>query len=203
MSSTLKKTKRDEILETASKLFIENGFQSVSMDQLAAAVPVSKPTLYTHFQDKRDIFAAVLAERCELALESLRADLVSHGSPKGQIRAFGQHFLDLLLSKQALQLHKVIVAESDAFPEMARMFYETGPRRMNQLLAGYLQKANEDKLLDVPDVEMAASLFMGMIKSGLHMRCLLGVHAGEPTKAEKERVLDAAVSVFMKAYSFN
>jgi AcrR family transcriptional regulator len=41
------------ILDAAQKLFLEKGFQSTSLDEIAEMAPVSKPTIYSHFPEKR------------------------------------------------------------------------------------------------------------------------------------------------------
>ena len=56
--------KRLAILDAAGRLFLERGFNDTSMDAIAEAAPVSKPTLYSHFKDKGDLFAAVINGRC-------------------------------------------------------------------------------------------------------------------------------------------
>ncbi len=53
---------RQEILTTARALFIEQGYRGLSMSVLARAVGVSKAALYYHFQDKEELFLAVLNE---------------------------------------------------------------------------------------------------------------------------------------------
>lgn len=56
------KQMRQEILTTARALFIEQGYRGLSMSALARAVGVSKAALYYHFQDKEELFLAVLNE---------------------------------------------------------------------------------------------------------------------------------------------
>ena len=52
--------KRAAILEAAKQLFLEQGYQGVSMDQIAATAGVSKLTVYSHFGDKETLFAATI-----------------------------------------------------------------------------------------------------------------------------------------------
>src|ERR1700685_1336471 len=51
------------LLDVATKLFMERGFDGTSIDAVAEAAGVSKPTVYAHYHDKRDLFAAVLRGR--------------------------------------------------------------------------------------------------------------------------------------------
>src|SRR5712671_7983767 len=51
------------LLDVATTLFMERGFDGTSIDAVAEAAGVSKPTVYARYRDKRDLFAAVLRGR--------------------------------------------------------------------------------------------------------------------------------------------
>ena len=58
--------RRDErLLEVAMRLFMENGFDGTSIDAVAEAAGIGKPTLYARYRDKRDLFEAVLTKRID------------------------------------------------------------------------------------------------------------------------------------------
>lgn len=61
------------LLDIATTLFMERGFDGTSMDAVAEAAGVSKPTVYNRYQDKRDLFAAVLRSRIKHWLAPLSA----------------------------------------------------------------------------------------------------------------------------------
>ncbi len=199
--NTTKRSKRDEILETAGKLFVENGFQAVSVDQIAAAVPVSKPTLYAHFEDKRALFVAVISQRCQKALTSLQLGIERQTTPEDQLTAFATQFVELLLSKQALQLHRVMIGESESFPDMAQTFYETGPQKMHEFLMHYLADVDKHGLLRIPDPSLSADIFLGMIKGRMHLKCLLGVNKEEVGEKERQTLIKTAVGIFLTGHA--
>lgn len=51
------------LLDVATRLFMERGFDGTSIDAVAEAAGISKPTVYARYDDKRDLFAAVLRKR--------------------------------------------------------------------------------------------------------------------------------------------
>lgn len=179
---------------------MEQGFQAVSVDQIVAAVPVSKPTLYTHFEDKRDLFAAVINQRCSGVVAAIEAGIAQNAAPEAGLTAFGHHLLDLLLSPQSIQFHRVMVGESTSFPEMAELFYESGPRKMHKLLEDYLRKKHKEGALNVPDPALAASMFLGMLKGPAHLKCVLGIVEKEVGAAERKKIVKTAVDIFLNGH---
>ncbi len=193
-------SKRENILATAGILFMNQGFQSVSMDQIAAAVPVSKPTLYAHFKDKRELFSAVVSARCEVLITSLKAGIEAGKTPEDALYNFAREFLDLTLSKESLQFHRTIIGESVTFPEMAELFYETGPVQVKAVLQAYLDTLNKKKVIKIEDTALAADIFLSMAKGHTHLKCLLGITKDVPAK-ERDRIAREVARFFIKGYS--
>ena len=57
-------SKRRQILDGASKVFMEFGFDGASMGEIARAAGVSKGTLYVYFDNKEQLFQAIVQEEC-------------------------------------------------------------------------------------------------------------------------------------------
>src|SRR5438309_534819 len=53
------------ILDAAQRVFLQRGYQSASLDEIAEAAPASKPTIYAHFPGKQALFEAVVARLLE------------------------------------------------------------------------------------------------------------------------------------------
>ena len=49
------------ILDAAQRVFLQRGYQSASLDEIAEMAPASKPTIYAHFEGKEALFEAVVA----------------------------------------------------------------------------------------------------------------------------------------------
>jgi AcrR family transcriptional regulator len=85
---------RGQILDRAYRLFRQRGYSRVSMDEIAAAIPITKRSLYYHFRSKDELLASVLQVQAELALAAFRTfgDHLS-GSPEAIVDTF---FKDLI-----------------------------------------------------------------------------------------------------------
>jgi AcrR family transcriptional regulator len=80
---------RQRILETADRLFYQEGVRAVGIDRIIAEAGVAKMTLYTHFPSKDDLILAVLQHREKCMLEFFRSTMERHGKKaKDPLRAF-------------------------------------------------------------------------------------------------------------------
>ena len=68
--------KRQRIIEAASVVFRRHGFAQTSMDNIAAAAGMSRPSLYLVFPNKEEVFAAAVHHMGEVALEATRQGLL-------------------------------------------------------------------------------------------------------------------------------
>ena len=72
---------RQRLLETADRLFYQEGFRAVDIDRIIAEAGVAKMTLYTHFPSKDDLIVAVLQYREAQVLAFFRAAMARHATP--------------------------------------------------------------------------------------------------------------------------
>src|SRR4029078_12081619 len=80
---------RRRILETAARLFYQDGIRAVGIDRIIAEAGVAKMSLYKHFPSKDDLILAVLRHREESVLEFFRSAMERHGKKaKTPLRAF-------------------------------------------------------------------------------------------------------------------
>jgi AcrR family transcriptional regulator len=80
---------RQRILETADRLFYQDGIRAVGIDRIIAEARVAKMSLYKHFPSKDDLILAVLKYREEGVLAFFRSAMERHGKKaKNPLRAF-------------------------------------------------------------------------------------------------------------------
>ena len=193
--------KQQAILAAAGRMFMQDGFKAVSMDAIAEAVPVSKATLYNHFADKKALFSAVINQRCDGLASVLAQQLTLDGAPRVVLAAVGKEFLKIIIAPDNLNMHRSIIAETKDFPELGKLFYESGPQRSHHLLAAYLDELHKRKILAVPDAALSTALFFNSLKGKQHMECLLGLKNTISAK-DQAVLIDYAVTMFLKAHAF-
>lgn len=70
---------RSQLMHAALQLFAQQGYDAVGVQQIVEAVGVTKPTLYHYFQSKRGLFEALVAERSELLLLTVKQSATYNG----------------------------------------------------------------------------------------------------------------------------
>ena len=191
--------KSSQILDGALATFLALGFDGGSVDEIARRAKVSKPTVYNHFADKRALFVAVVRRECSLHSTRIFTVDIGAGGIEAQLLAIGRRLMDLALSEQVRSFFRLVVYESARFPELGRVFYDAGPglgaRRLSVLLAAAVGRGE----LAIDDVELAAHQFSDLCRADTFYRCLFGV-VDQVLEDDADRIVAAAVSMFMKAY---
>lgn len=191
--------KQDAIIEAAAEVFLEQGFGSASMDEIARRAGVSKATVYSHFDSKPALFGAIVQHRCQRTMSAMLAEM-SDQPAEETLTAVGRQFLDVLMMPGSLPLYRVVLAEAPRFPELGRIFYEAGPDRCAAALGQYLAGLHERGVLDVPEPRWAAEQFLGAVLGHVHIRMLLMVAGEAPGPEERGRYVATAVSTFLDGH---
>jgi AcrR family transcriptional regulator len=191
--------KRQQIMEGARRIFLQDGFDGASVGDIVRAAGVSKGTLYAYFPSKEKLFEALIIEDRRKQAEALFTLDEADADIARVLRKLGKTFLDMLLSLDNLDFLRIVVGASTKFPQLGRAFFEAGPCRGTSRLAAYLRRRANEGVLDVDDAELAARQFLDLCKTGVHLRMMLGDRAA-PSPDEIERNLDSAVKVFLAAY---
>ncbi|MGR8935937.1 MAG: TetR/AcrR family transcriptional regulator [Gammaproteobacteria bacterium] len=192
-------SKRQTILAAAKQAFLAHGYSGVTMEAIAEAAPVSKPTLYNHFRSKQELFAAVIAGQCETLLSTLANVQTELCNPAAGLKAIAGAFVELIYADESLRLYRLLIAEQQHFPELGELVYRSGPEPVLRQLSAYLAELETRGALHIADVESASRLFIGMLKGDEHFRCLLGLQSGL-SDTEKQRLIDAAVALFLRGH---
>lgn len=191
--------KDEAILLAAGDLFMERGYEDVSMDAVAQAAGVSKATIYARYVDKDALFAAVLRQECERAV-SPDSFLPAPDQPvRDTLVLVATRFLTLVTGESAMQMNRVLVAESGRAPRMAELFYETAVLSLKNRFAAWLEAETERGRLNVRDPHGAAWRYLGGVKCEAHMRASFGLPSVDP---EHLRVhIENGADEFIRAHS--
>lgn len=194
-----KASKRSLILESASELFLGNGFEASSMDQVAINAGVSKQTVYSHFGNKEALFTAVIESKCQQ--HAITQDLFDPARPLHDVLVdLARHFTDLVLSDEAISLHRVCIAGGEKYSQIAQLFWQAGPSWLQAQFANYLELKQADGQVTIRNPKNAAQQFLYMLKGEAHLRLILNLD--DPVKpAQLNEYIDDCVALFEKGYA--
>ena len=191
--------RRQAILAIARESFMEHGFAATSMSAIAARLGGSKGTLYNYFPSKEQLFAAMVAEECQVEAAALTLFQPTESLEESLVR-FGEWLMGFMLSDKALALHRVISSEVVRFPELGRLFYEAGPAVTQARVAEFLAERMAAGVIRRSDPLRAAAFLTGLFKSNLHNRRIWGVLEPMDSAAISAHVAEA-VRVFLQGYA--
>lgn len=196
----LSERKHRAIQEAGTAVFLERGYESASMDLIAAEAGVSKQTIYNHFRSKDELFKAIITDMTTTLMAPLSTWEAAKSTPERQLRSFARDFFTLMLRPSSLAFYRLIVAESARFPELGAAIFAAGAGRLIRVLAEYLAWETKKGALAVDDPERAAEMFLGMLSGRVQLRALLGV-SGALSEAELDRRVEHSVSSFLRLYA--
>ncbi|WP_262690983.1 TetR/AcrR family transcriptional regulator [Kordiimonas aestuarii] len=191
--------KNSAIIDAASVLFLENGFDGTSMDEVAKRAGVSKQTVYSHFSSKEQLFSEAIHITIAKYFPDAALEMVEIHTLESDLVAVAETYARLLLSDQAIAMHRVLVAAAGKGPELAQIFWQAGPQEMNEKLEEFIGTWANKGELKIDNLEKASGQLITLLKGKLHFMREIGM-ADSVTEAEvKEQAADA-VACFLKLY---
>ena len=191
--------KAESVLAAAKRAFLAAGFGAVSMDTIAREAGVSKATVYAHFGSKEELFGAVIERECERYFDRFSAGELDPRDVRASMTILGRRFLELVLSPDAIALHRIIVGEVTRFPMLGEVFWRAGPERERVQIEGFLRSAAAAGALTLPDPRFAAEQFVSLVRADVQLRQLLRL-AAEPSDRQIEIIVEGAVGTFIRAF---
>jgi len=191
--------KRRQIVEGARSIFLQHGFDAASMNDIARAAGVSKGTLYVYFDNKEQLFEAIVHEECLVHVEGTFDLDHSNRDVEGVMTRLGVAYIEFLCRPEKASALRTVVAIADRMPEIGKVFYETGPAVGIAKLAAYLRAQTEAGILAVDDAEVAAAQFLDACQSTLFKPVLFNFRDA-PKPKQTRYVVGIAVKTFLAAY---
>lgn len=197
--SIRKGRKFDQVLEGARTVFMRDGFEGSSVDDIAREAGVSKATLYSYFPDKRLLFMEVAKSECRRQADEALQVIDFSAPPEAVLKAAATRMVAFFMSDFGIRVFRICVAESDRFPELGHEFYHSGPLLVRQRLADYLRSAVAQGTLVIDDLDLAADQFAELCKANIHGQLMFGVKSCYAPR-DVDRTIKGAVEMFMARY---
>lgn len=186
------------ILEAASEIFLEFGFEKTSTAEIARRAKVSKRELYSCFADKRAILTAVITQLQHEIHSQMDVSWSSSENIRLVLSQSGAAILSFIMSERFGKLFRIVAAESFHDPVSAQQFYLLGPAAGRRDTAAFLARQMKLGVLRKADPLQAADDFLDLIVSARFMTAVvLGQCDAIP---EVRKHVKHAVEMFLAFY---
>ena len=187
---------RERILAVATELFLTQGYGLTTIEAVARRAGISKRTFYHRFADKTALFRAVVHRIIEGMRPPPGVPLIEGPSLHERLRRLAGLILRAALSPQAIALHRMIIAESARFPELARAVHSEGAgREAITLISGLLASELDNDELTADARVFAAQQFLQLVVA-VPQRRAIGLDT-PLSAAELDAWADGAVRLFL------
>lgn len=184
-----------QILKGAMQEFLVRGYAETSMEKVAAAAGVSKPTVYSYFKDKEVLFQFLIEDLAQQKFKSTFGSEMFEGEPKVVLRriaelAFSQFDSDGEFSS----LMRTIVGESGRFPHLATICVKNLFKPVHETICTYLTAHPE---LKISDPSAAALMFINTLAHHHEIQDIL--HGKDIIQVDRSRMVDTLLEFMLKS----
>lgn len=191
--------KRHAILESATTLFLELGYEGSSMEKIAKLAGVSKLTVYSHFQDKAHLFTAAIELACAQKLPKTLFDLHDQSDLELVLQQVCQSFLKTLYSPEAMKLTLLMSSLIPHNSELVNMFYHAAPAPTHKNIINLLEKACQFDLIEINNCVQACEFLISILADVNYDRALWQLRP-VPTPEQIQIHVQQRLEIFFKIY---
>lgn len=171
--------RRTALLISATGLFLEHGYDAVSLDDIVQHAGGSKASIYKYFGNKDGLFTAI----CDYRREILFKDLCqSCNSEAFDLKAFLINtlfnFYNHIKIPENVAFIRLVIEQSQKNSQLAKYIHEKGPKEIQLTIAEALKKADEDGIITCREPFNSAQFFFGILRN-LEWRCIMGIPLDE------------------------
>jgi AcrR family transcriptional regulator len=174
--AALMEQKRIAIVAAARRAFLDSGYAQTSMDAIAELAQVSVKTIYRHFENKDELFSAVMQAVCHdhgvpsgeqnVATVAVRYPWFDDASVQG-LTAGGKEYLDHVLSDEQLSLYRVVTRDAHRFPELGRRYQREVVSGRAEIFVKYIDRCARTNKWKVKSPRDAGNVFETLLRAGL------------------------------------
>jgi AcrR family transcriptional regulator len=187
------------LVGTAADMFLERGYEALSLDELIARAGGSRRNIYDNFGGKEGLFIEAVTRLCQEMAEPMEALPLENGDLAVTLRSFGTALLTIVLTPRTIALHRLMVAEGQRFPELAQAVWRAGHHRAAIVLASVFDDHRTTFAgwnSDVPSLVLAQQ-FVSLVVADVQLRALVGLLPAGLSTFESDGLVADAIQLFL------
>lgn len=161
--------RRQAFLQAARTVFLEQGYEAASVNDVVRLAGGSLATLYSQFGNKEGLFLAVIQDEHERLTEAMTPKSVDNVPLEQGLQQIGEQFLRAILTRESLAFFRLVVGEGRKFPQSVQRYVFTGADKVREVVANHLRRAAFEFN---GDHDAAASYFLELLRSRHQYRAL-------------------------------
>jgi AcrR family transcriptional regulator len=185
------------IVEAAAGEFQKSGYAGTSMATVAQRAGISTKTMYRLIPTKADLFTEVVTDRIGLFMLAIDEEAIDASDLEGALGRILTAYGQLTLNPQTIALSRLVISESDRFPEIANAFYDKAVERTSLAMAAWLARQSERGIIQLENPAMAVGMLRGMMVMEPQRAVMLG-RAPAPTDEEIVHRAKACAQMFLR-----
>jgi TetR/AcrR family transcriptional regulator, cholesterol catabolism regulator len=154
--------KRERILQEAVPLFAEHGFQGVSIDTIAKQLNVTKPFIYTYFENKHALLEAIYERAIESLLDGVDQVFAVERPAQDQLKALVEYYV--LENLKSASLTSIFLTEEKHLSEQSQQRVREKHHVFDNKLVKLLKKGVKEGVFVVDDPMLASFAISGMVR---------------------------------------
>lgn len=189
------------IVAAARQLFLDQGYDAVSIDDIAKVAGVARQTVFNRFKSKDAVFRAMVADHWERWGRTPATSGVGHdASVEDQLRAIARGIEAFQNDPEQIKFQRLIVGESRRLDWIGPDAYRVGKGPRMQALADHFAKLDSEGRLRCPNPTIAAWQFVGLVQEFLVWPQVMDIGDGVKKLPSADVVIEEAVATFMARY---
>jgi AcrR family transcriptional regulator len=186
------------LTDAAADMFLDQGYEAMSLDALIARVGGSRRNIYSHFGGKEGLFIEVVTRLCADLARPLEGLEISSEGVKDALTIFGSHLLEIVLQSRTLALHRLMIAEGQRFPALAQAIWQSGHDNAARILIPWIEHKQSSNQLraDLPAKDLAGQ-FVNLVVTEPQLRNLVGFIPDPCQSTENTQIVERAVVLFL------
>jgi TetR/AcrR family transcriptional repressor of mexJK operon len=192
--------RRRVVLDVARRLFLEHGYDAVSLGEIVRCSGGSLSTIYDLFESKLGLLGAIMADQRFGGVERLDAIITSGLPPPEMLAELADALAGEMANDEMLRLIRLVTEQMRNDPAFARQVFESAHLpvvdRLRRLFIAWQQGGHAD----IANVETAVFNFFALVTHRGLARALFGADC-EDRMPLLERQLDDAVALFIRGYA--
>lgn len=160
--------RRHAFLLAAREVFLEQGYEEASVNDVVRRAGGSLATLYAQFGNKEGLFLAVAQDQHERFVQQITPKCVDHLKLEEGLQAIGEGYVRALLERDNLAFFRIIVGEGRKFPQLLQRYIATGAEKVRAVVIEYLRT----HATQIGEPEMVAPYFLEIMRGRHQYRAL-------------------------------